>query len=57
MNLSLFKLEINLRLYAKETADVICHAIGFCYTEKGQDECHMFPPPKVTLNILLLNVE
>lgn len=26
------------------TADVICHAIDLCYTEKGQPTCHAFPP-------------
>lgn len=26
------------------TADVVCHAIKLCYTEKGQPTCHAFPP-------------
>ena len=27
----------------KTSADVICHAIQFCYREKGQPYCHAFP--------------
>ncbi len=29
----------------KEDADVICHALGFCRTDKGQPECKLRPNP------------
>ena len=31
---------------AKESADVICHAINLCYQEKDQPYCHAFPARK-----------
>ena len=38
-------------IYEKESADVICHALDICHTDKGQPECHIYPKPKVgTLN-------
>lgn len=30
-------------LYAKESADVICHQLGICRTDPGQPECHLYP--------------
>ncbi|CAF0849295.1 unnamed protein product [Brachionus calyciflorus] len=33
-------------LYSKETPDVICHALKFCRTDPGKEECHVLPLPK-----------
>ena len=45
---SLFRIFLFKRLYEKETPDVVCHSIpGFCKTDPGQPECHIFPKPKV----------
>lgn len=35
------------RLYLRETPDVICHALRFCYTQPGEKQCRLFPEPKV----------
>ncbi|RNA11317.1 acyloxyacyl hydrolase [Brachionus plicatilis] len=36
-------------LFNKETPDVICHATGFCRTDPGHEECHIFPLPSTSI--------
>ncbi|CAF0849277.1 unnamed protein product [Brachionus calyciflorus] len=33
-------------IYSKENGDVICHALNFCHTDKGQPECNLLPKKK-----------
>ena len=38
-------------LESKETADVVCHALGLCKTPPGTEMCHIFPlPPSSSLS-------
>lgn len=38
-----------LRLFKKETPDVICHALRFCRTDPGHEECHVYPLPNKSI--------
>lgn len=40
--------EIINELPSKYNPDEACKGLGFCFTDPGQQECHLFPVPKVS---------
>ena len=46
INLTSFKILLK-RIYSKENGDVICHTLKFCWTDPGQNECHLLRKTQV----------
>ncbi|XP_061441962.1 acyloxyacyl hydrolase isoform X2 [Rhineura floridana] len=42
---------------SKMNADVVCHSIRFCTQKAGQPFCHLYPPPKVGLDVAIKQSE
>ncbi|CAG2203667.1 AOAH [Mytilus edulis] len=40
--------KMDVKLPAKYNPDEACQGLGFCFTDTGEEQCHLFPKPKVS---------